>query len=121
LQDHIKISGGEDGKKSDLADYEVYKAFLSLLQKSFSVSSGIFLYKKVDDTPDFTDENTEIVYGEYTKKLPFTNIRANYLINEAIKKQLPVYISDDHNEPTLGSDFESDYIAAIPLFITEKL
>ncbi len=102
--------------------HQRYKMFLDLLQKSFNVQSGLILYRQGYDHKEYFQEKVvDIVYGEYTQRVPKEEVFATYLVDKAIGRKTPVYISDDNGEPSLKSEIESRYIAAIPAIYDDEV
>jgi len=101
---------------------EKYKMFLDLLQKSFSVQSGLILYRKNKEYKEyFQPKIVDVVYGEYTHEIKIDEIFKNYLVDKAIARKTPVYISDEDGEPSLNNELESHYIAAIPAIYDDEV
>jgi len=101
---------------------EKYKMFLDLLQKSFSVQSGLILYRKDTQYKEyFQPKIVDVVYGEYTHEVKNDEIFKNYLVDKAIARKTPVYISDEDGEPSLSNELESHYIAAIPAIYDDEV
>jgi len=94
---------------------EKYKMFLEVLQKSFNVQAGLILYRtEFEYKKYFQSKVVDVVYGDYTKEVHIDDIFKNYLVDKAIGRKTPIYISDEHGDPSLKNELESRYIAAIP-------
>ncbi len=95
---------------------EYYKRFLLLLEKSFSVSSALIIYKKdFEDEKNYLDyDNSAIAYGTHTQKREKQEILDDYLVDKAIGRKTPIYISDKDGEMTIMNDKNSLYLAALP-------
>ena len=92
-----------------------YRNFLSLLEKSFNVSSAVVVYRKKDSKENYiTKDNSEIVYGKNTPKIKLDEVVEDYLVDRAIGRHSAIYISDDNGEPTVDLDNGSLFVAAIP-------
>jgi len=105
-----------------LKKQEKYKMFLELLQKSFNVQSGLILYRKeFEHKKYFQPEVVDVVYGEYTDEVDVDVIFKNYIVDKAVGRKTPVYISDDTGEPSLVNELESKYIAAIPAIYDDEV
>ena len=100
---------------------ENYKEFLNLVQKSFNVISGLIVFKKGSLQQPFNKNTTDIVYGEYTDRVTKNDIFNNFIVDKAIARKIPVYISDDEGEPTLENKLESRFIAAIPALFNDEI
>jgi len=101
---------------------ENYKRFMDLIQKSFHVNSGLILYRRgIEENDYFQEKLVNIVYGEYTEKVQMSSVFENYLVDKAIARKTPIYISDDEGEPSLDNELESRYIAAIPAIYDKRI
>jgi len=101
---------------------EKYKLFLELLQKSFNVQSGLILYRKSPKYKEFFQAKVvNVVYGEYTLKVSIRDIFKNYLVDKSVARKTSIYISDDSGNPSLKSDLETRYIAAIPAIYDNEI
>lgn len=93
-----------------------YNDFIGLLDKSFNVYSSIILYKHDDSNSKYLGlKNTESVFGENTNKVSLEDIFKDYLVDKALSKQTPIYISDDAGDPSVEVNYDSRFIAAIPV------
>jgi len=103
-------------------NYEYYKNFLGLLEKSFNVNSAVLIYK-IGHNKDklFSAETVNIVFGSYTEEVESEIILKDYLVDKSLAHQIPVYVSDESGEPTATLDTDSDYIAAIPSIVDREL
>lgn len=102
---------------------EYFKNFLDLIQKSFSMNSGLILYRKEGSKTNlFTKQNTVAIATYETKDLDVEELLSNYLIDKAIARKSPIYVSDDTGEPSINSDIlNNKYIAAIPSVINGQV
>lgn len=92
---------------------EYYSNFIELLAKSFNVHSSLIIYKKEDD--EILDiKNVEVVYSKDTPAIDVANIFEDYLVDKALNRNTPIYISDEQGEPSVIADENSEFIAAIP-------
>ena len=77
-------------------------------------------YKKKDDSDKLLGlDNTNSVYGESTNLVSLEDIFSDYLVDKALSRQTPIYISDDAGDPSIEVNQNSKFIAAIPI-IQEK-
>jgi len=100
-----------------------YNQFLSLLEKSFNVNSALIIHKKnIDDESVYLNEKNSIFsYGTLAEKRAPQVILEDFLVDKAISRKTPIYISDDFGEPTVTNDINSLYLAAIPALSSEKI
>jgi len=100
-----------------------YNQFLSLLEKSFNVNSALIIHKKnIDDESVYLNEQNSIFsYGTLAEKRIAQVILEDFLVDKAISRKTPIYISDDFGEPTVTNDINSFYLAAIPALSSEKI
>ena len=99
-----------------------YKNFLTMLEKSFNVNMGLVLYKqKVSSSEPLTEKNALISFGANTKKHTLEYIFNDYLVDQALSKKKPIYISDDFGEPNVNISTESTFIAVIPSIIEQEI
>jgi hypothetical protein len=95
--------------------YEYYKNFLGLLEKSFNVHNAFIVYRQDDSSRKFLDaENTHIVWGKNTPETDKETIFENYLVDKAVNRNTPIYISDEAGDPSLSSKDDGKIIAVIP-------
>ncbi len=99
----------------DIKNEELYRNFLLLLEKSFNVKSGIILFKKYGfEDSILSQENSIASYSSDCEGYELKSIFSDYLVDEAINRKQPIYVSNKKGEPVLGKDGDSDFIAAIP-------
>ncbi len=99
------------------------KNFLELIEKSFSMQSGLILYLKENKPHQtFNEENTDLISINIQESLNIEKIFKNYLVDKAIARKSPVYVSDEYGEPSTFSDeTDNKYIAAIPAVLNGKV
>ncbi|WP_304544927.1 PelD GGDEF domain-containing protein [Sulfurimonas microaerophilic] len=103
--------------------YEYNNNFLKLIEKSFSMQSGLILYLK-DNAIDkkFNKDTVELITINIEEHLEVDKLLKNYLVDKAIARKSPVYVSDETGEPTIFSEeIENKYIGAIPAVINGKV
>ena len=91
-----------------------YVDFLNLLEKSFNVHNAIVIYKKDDSDKSLDLNGASVVFGESTKKVALAELFSDYLVDKALSRKTPIYISDDSGDPSIEIDNNSRFIAAIP-------
>jgi len=92
-----------------------YQSFLGLLEKSFSVRSAFVIYRKnIHDDSFLNIKNTDIVFCENCEELDKKDIFSNYLVDKAINRNTPIYISDENGEPDSKNEQNNNFLAAIP-------
>jgi hypothetical protein len=115
--EYIINKNREVSQNQDIEDKysEYYKNFIGLLEKSFNVYSAVILYKKSNLDDELIDENnTNIALGSENEDINIKELLDDYLVDKAISRKSPIYISDQSGEPTVVKDNNSKYIAAIP-------
>lgn len=117
-----KTSIDEDESIVDKQE-EYYNRFLSLLEKSFNVNSALIIHKKDigDESVYLTQSNSIFSYTSLAEKRNPEVILEDFLVDKAISRKTPIYISDDFGEPTVTNDINSLYLAAIPALESEKI
>ncbi len=102
---------------------EYYNRFLGLLEKSFNVSSALIIHKKDSDDENayLSEENSIFSYGTLAEKHPSKSILEDFLVDKAISRKTPIYISDNQGDPTVENDKNSLYLAAIPALEDGKI
>ncbi|MDF1877475.1 hypothetical protein JHD47_06560 [Sulfurimonas sp. SAG-AH-194-L11] len=117
-----KISIDEDESIVNKQE-EYYNNFLTLLEKSFNVNSALIIHKKnIDDDSVYLDENNSVFsYTTLCEKRTPQMILEDFLVDKAISRKTPIYISDDLGEPTVTNDINSLYLAAIPALESNKI
>ena len=109
---HKKVQ--EDDSITD-KNYQYYADFLSLLEKSFNVQSALALYLKDSMEGKLLKYGTaNMVLSSNCEEAKIETIFQDYLIDKAIERQIPIYVSDKRGEPSAKLDRESNYLAAIP-------
>ncbi len=91
-----------------------YKNFMILLEKSFSVSKSLVIYKKSQEGGILSQNNAVQVCGSTCEPKPMEEIFDNYLVDKAISRKQPVFISDAQGDPSLANRSETKFVAAIP-------
>ncbi len=110
--------------KSEIVDKrkEYYKNFLELLEKSFSVNSAVIIYNSEEDLESYLEyKNAALVLSSTTEELELEQLFSDYLIDKAIGRSTAIFISDIAGEPTIATDNNSDFIAAIPTVYDGKV
>lgn len=102
---------------------EYNKNFLELIEKSFSMQSGLIIYlKDTQKTKEFTEDAVDIFSINIKESINIDKLFDNYLVDKAIARKSPVYVSDDFGEPsTISEELENKYVAAIPAVINSKV
>lgn len=102
---------------------EYFQNFLELVQKSFSMHSGLIIYLKEDEkTKLFNKHSVAVVTTNPNEKIDIEKLLENYLIDKAIARKSPIYVSDETGEPNSSSELlNNKYIAAIPSLINGKV
>ena len=95
--------------------------FIHLLEKSFSLSSGLIIYLNDESLEkEFTQENVAVIAT--TLQTPSVeSLFDNHLIDKVLARKSPVYVSDDSGEPSVQTQDETKYLAAIPAMINGKI
>ena len=115
--EHIIDRYKEINEDEEIVDknQKYYTDFLGMLEKSFNVHNALIVYKKDDGDKSLLSEKTaNIVFGETTQKSNPNDIFKDYLVDKAITRQVAIYISDHDGDPTIDTDKNSKFIAAIP-------
>ena len=101
---------------------EYYLSFLGLLEKSFNVQNALILYKHADDKEKLIDEkNAYLAYTSKSSTYTTEDIVSDYLVDKAISRQTAIYISDKNGEPTINSNYNSEFIGAIPAILENNV
>ena len=101
---------------------EYYLSFLGLLEKSFNVQNALILYKHADDKEKLLDEkNAYLAYTTKSSNYEIKDIVDDYLVDRAISRHTPIYISDKSGEPTINSNYNSEFIGAIPALLENNV
>jgi len=93
---------------------EYYKNFMILLEKSFSVSKSLVVYKSTQSTTILSEDNALQVCSSTCAVKNLKGIFNNYLVDKAISRQQAVFISDESGNPDLENLNETKFVAAIP-------
>ncbi len=102
--------------------YAYNRNFLTLLEKSFNLQSGFIIYPQDPDTKIFTKKNIKIVTLNMKESIDQDKILDNYLIDKALAKHSPIYISDEVGEPSTAlNESENKFIAVIPSILNNKV
>ncbi|QOP40342.1 PelD GGDEF domain-containing protein [Sulfurimonas marina] len=103
--------------------YEYNNNFLKLIEKSFSMQSGLILYLKNNATDmSFNKDTVELITINIKETLEVEKLLQNYLVDKAIARKSPVYVSDESGEPSIfNEELENKYIGAIPAVINGKV
>jgi len=92
-----------------------YQSFLGLLEKSFSVKSAFVLYRSdIKDDTFLNVKNTDIVFCENCDEINKEFVFSNYLVDKAINRNTPIYISDENGEPDSRNEGNNKFLAAMP-------
>ncbi|MBA1432586.1 MAG: hypothetical protein FAF04_03065 [Epsilonproteobacteria bacterium] len=99
-----------------------YRDFLTLLEKSFNLQSGLILYKVLyDGDKTLTTENTHISYGHTFENDNSFNVFDDYIVKHALDRKKPVFVSDEQKTPTLQEMEKSRFLAAIPTVYNDEV
>lgn len=97
---------------------EYYLNFLGLLEKSFNVQNALILYKHADDNAKLIDEkNAYLAYTSKSSNYEIKDIVNDYLVDRAISRHTPIYISDKNGDPAINSNYNSEFLGAIPAIL----
>ena len=107
----------------DMQDHDQqYKDFLILLEKSFNVQSGLIIHKTLYNvSKTLTAQNSAICYGHAFENSDTLNIYDDYIVQHALDRKKPVFISDETKNPTLEHVEESHFLAAIPTVYNDEV
>jgi len=98
---------------------------LELLEKSFNLKVGHIIYYKddVDNHSDyeFTQEFLTFESIGTDEEIELETMLEDYIVNKAIARKAPVYISDEAGEPSAINKEQSKYLAAIPAIIDNDI
>ena len=122
--EYIIEKNKEINESEDILDRnrEYYLNFLGLLEKSFNVQDALILYKHADDKEKLIDEkNGYLAYSSKSSKYTIEDIVNDYLVDRAISRHTPIYISDQNGEPTINSNYNSEFIGAIPAILENSV
>jgi len=122
--EYIIKKNQEINESENIADKnrEYYLSFLGLLEKSFNIQNALILYKHADDEEKFLDEkNAYIAYNSKSSEYDIEDIVADYLVDKAISRHTPIYISDQNGDPTINSNYNSEFIGAIPAVLENSV
>ena len=104
----------EENTSIDEKNKKFYNNFLLLLEKSFNVQSGFILYKMEKSSHRvLSQNNATISCGGTNKQYEFEEIFNDYLVDKALARMRPIYVSDDKGEPNTTAK-DSKFIAVIP-------
>ena len=94
------------------ANKMLYSKLLEILKQSFNLQKGLIIFA-VDIHSDVDIDNVSVVSLE---KVEYSNedIFKNYLVEQAIARKKPIYISHENTE-------ETEFIAAIPTIYKNKV
>jgi len=103
-------------------DSERYKNFMSLLEKSFNLQSGLIIHK-LDQIHDktMTLQNSIITHSSNYADYDKAEIFDEYLIAKAIDHKKPIYISDEAGNPASKENQDSKFLAVIPSVYNNEL
>ena len=93
---------------------EYYKNFMILLEKSFSVSKSLVIYKHSEDTKILSQKNALQVCSSTCNVKKIEDIFDNYLVDKAISRKQSVFISDEMGAPDLKNMNDTNFVVAIP-------
>lgn len=102
-------------------DREYYRHFLKLLEKSFNVQSAVIIYKDDADDALLSEKTAHLVYSEDVLQENVEKLFKNILVDKAVSRMTPIYISDTTGEPTVVSDVYGEYLAALPAVQENKV
>ena len=100
---------------------------LELLEKSFNLTTGHLLYlqgalsQENLQEKEFKEENLGVVSIGTDEKVKVSTFLQDYIVDKAIARKSPVYISDETGEPTVTNKEQSKYLAAIPSLINDTI
>ncbi|SFV53514.1 Extracellular Matrix protein PelD [hydrothermal vent metagenome] len=115
LQKNLHIES-EDKQK------QYYINFLELLEKSFHVNSGFIIYKDDIFSKDIlTVKNAKMVTTQDNTDTDIDSILQDSLVDRAIDRQIPIFISDEEGNPDMSSNEDSDFIAAFPAVLHNNI
>ena len=102
----------DDEIQLDLMQSFTYFSSLPIKEGSHT---GIILFKKYGfENSILSQENSIASYSSDCEDYELESIFSNYLVDKAINRKQPIYVSNKKGEPALGKDENSDFIAAIP-------
>jgi len=85
-----------------------------LLEKSFSVSKSLVIYKHSEDTKILSQKNALQVCSSTCNVKKIEDIFDNYLVDKAISRKQSVFISDEMGAPDLKNMNDTNFVVAIP-------
>ena len=98
-----------------------YENFLTMLAKSFSVVSARVVYLNHEtQKQEFTATNALIAKRSSAKNDTIEDLLADTLVDKALTKKQPIYVSDDLGVPMQRGD-ATNFLAVIPSVIEEKV
>ena len=110
VNENLKI---KENSSIDDKNKAYYKNFLLLLEKSFNVQRAFVVYMtEGDHKKSFSEENTTLSFGTTSQKYESETIFNDYLVDKALNRKKPVYVSDEKGEP--NTDNTSKFITVIP-------
>jgi len=93
---------------------EYYRNFMILLEKSFSVSKSLVVYRKSQNTKLLSESNALQICSSTCDVKKIEDIFDNYLVDKAVSRKQAVFISDETGNPNLENMNETKFVAAIP-------
>jgi len=94
---------------------------LQLLEKSFNLTIGHLLYLQHSYNDSFTKDNLGIVSIGTEAKRGIEELLNDYITDKSIARKAPIFISDETGEPSLAHKEQSNFLAAIPALINDKV
>ena len=98
---------------------------LQFLEKSFNLKVAYVIYykKNAQKNPEatFIEEYLDFVSIGTDEIRELSSMLEDYIIDKSIAKKASVFVSDDSGEPTPITKEKSEYLAAIPALINNKV
>jgi len=104
----------ESDMSDEIRDNIYYNSFLRLLKKSFNVSNALVLHR-LDEAKDFDAQNGSVAKDDLVDAIAIEVLFKDYLIDKAINRKTPIYVSNEAGDPSYTADNNSLFMAAIPV------
>lgn len=101
---------------------EQYQEFLLLLEKSFNLQSGLIIHKVTHHVnKTLTPQNASITYSHAYEKRDETALYSDYMIQHALERKKPIFVSDAAKNPTLQQRETAEFLAVIPTVYNDEV
>jgi len=121
--EEILLKKKTDNKEDKLTQSsEQYQDFLTLLEKSFNVQSGLIIHKVLHhEEKTLTLQNASTTYSPSFEGRDENALYKDYMIQHALERKKPIFVSDVTKNPTLEKRKESKFLAVIPTIYDNEI